>query len=71
MSERISTGNLDQIVKKNEEIIMSMRVGSGLPNIQKTSLLDYVIRYPSIEEQTKIGVFFEKIDALITLHQRE
>ena len=70
-SLKIESMYLYSYLKKNEEIIMSMRVGSGLPNIQKTSLLDYVIRYPSIEEQTKIGVFFEKIDALITLHQRE
>ena len=70
-SLKIESMYLYSYLKKNEEIIMSMRVGSGLPNIQKTSLLDYVIRYPSIEEQTIIGVFFEKIDALITLHQRK
>ena len=39
--------------------------------LKKNEEIDYVIRYPSIEEQTKIGVFFEKIDALITLHQRK
>ena len=49
-------------------------VNKGAKNDMKVSddnaLLGFVI-FPSYEEQTKISVFFETLDNLITLHQRK
>lgn len=47
---------------------MSKRVGSGLPNIQKKSLTDFLITYPSLkEEQQKIASYFCNLDRQISL----
>ena len=61
---------LFQYLKSKEKNIMEMRVGSGLPNIQKTALTDFIVSYPKIVEQEKIGELFSSLDTLITLHQR-
>ena len=59
------------LLKKKESSIMALRVGSGLPNIQKTALSDVDLDAPSPSEQQKIGTFFKHLDMLITLHQRK
>ena len=66
----LNTDFLYQCLKGQEPSIMALRVGSGLPNIQKHRLSDVVISFPGKYEQTKIGEFFAKLDNLITLHQR-
>ena len=30
-----------------------------------------IVKYPALEEQRKIGVYLERVDTLITLHQRK
>ena len=50
---------------------MALRVGSGLPNVQKSRLEEVKVSYPSVEEQLMIGAYFIQLDNLITLHQRE
>ena len=45
---------------------MGLRVGSGLPNIQKKDLFAFLIKLPtSIKEQQKIANFLSSIDAKI------
>lgn len=61
---------LYQILKFIEPKIMALRVGSGLPNVQKNRLGDVDIVFPTNGEQKKIGLYLEKLDNLITLHQR-
>jgi len=34
-------------------------------------MLEYKMSFPSEEEQKKIASYFEKLDHLITLHQRQ
>jgi type I restriction enzyme S subunit len=46
---------------------MRLRVGSGLPNIQKKDLLMFEVKLPCIEEQTKIANFLSAIDRNIEL----
>lgn len=47
---------LYQILKSKQDVIMALRVGSGLPNIQKKSLDDLKIKMPeSIKEQNAIA----------------
>lgn len=43
----------------------------AVPIINKTELGKTLINNPSLEEQTKIGLFFKKLDNTITLHQRK
>ena len=45
--------------------------GSGIPYIVLNMLTDLAIPFPSHEEQYAIGVYFQQLDNLITLHQRE
>lgn len=62
---------LYQFLKCYEASIMAMRVGSGLPNIQKTRLMTFRIVFPSIAEQKKIGNYFCHLDELIAAKRQE
>jgi type I restriction enzyme S subunit len=44
---------------------MRLRVGSGLPNIQKGEINNFKVNLPSLEEQTKIANFLSLIDTKI------
>lgn len=51
------------LLKFNETKIMALRVGTGLPNIQKPSLVKYVLLISSDEsEQQKIADFLSILD---------
>lgn len=50
-------------IKKNPTI-------GAQPNLSLNQVSNLIIKTPSDLEQKEIGVFFEKIDNLITLHQR-
>ncbi len=53
---QINQEYLYHYLKANEKAIMSLRVGSGLPNIQKKALGNFHIRYPKDEvQQSKIA----------------
>ncbi|MCI8469859.1 MAG: hypothetical protein HFJ75_10365 [Eggerthellaceae bacterium] len=46
--------------------------GSGVPTLNRNDVHDQMVSIPSIlKEQQAIGSFFQKLDSLITLHQRE
>ena len=52
------------LLKFNEENIMNLRVGSGLPNIQLKDLKRFVVKISlSAEEQNKIANFLSFIDS--------
>ena len=40
-------------------------------NISKKKVMELEVSCPQLEEQTKIGTYFSKLDSLITLHQRK
>lgn len=63
---------LFQKLKQMQEVIMGLRVGSGLPNIQKKNLLSLEITLPEdYEEQTAIGKILCDMDTeLSTLEQQ-
>ena len=50
---------------------INMVQGSAIKGITKAELLDKRIDIPHDVEQTQIGAFFQKLDSLIALHQRE
>lgn len=45
--------------------------GVGQTNLSKANIENFQERYPSLEEQTKIGLFFKQLDDTITLHEQE
>ena len=45
--------------------------GSTIKRLYNDNILKTEISIPSIDEQRKIGAYFEELDNLITLHQRE
>ena len=49
----------------------SVSMRSGMPKINRDELNSYEFNAPSFGEQEKIGMFFNNIDNLITLHQRK
>lgn len=54
-------------LRHNQAKIMRLRVGSGLPNIQKGDLLQLTLGIPHPDEQQKIADFLSAIDAKISL----
>ena len=57
--------------KFREHLELSSPGGAGRNRVLKISdMLKYEIKLPSIDEQVKIGQYFDELDNLITLHQR-
>ena len=44
---------------------------TGLPSLSKKAISDTQLLIPEAYEQAQIGAFFQKLDHLITLHQRK
>lgn len=62
---KIDNFYLYQYLKAKEEYIMGLRVGSGLPNIQKITLQNVTISFPSLVEQQKIANCLLSLDEKI------
>ena len=54
-------------LKSNEKKIMALRVGSGLPNIQKKDLMSLRIPIPTKENQKKISCLLDSIEDKISV----
>jgi type I restriction enzyme S subunit len=69
---RVDNHFIYHALKGQQSNIMGLRVGSGLPNVQKTSLLDFKIKIPTtLPEQTAIAAVLSDMDAeLAALEQR-
>lgn len=65
--DTIESEFLYQLLKYNEIKIMRLRVGSGLPNIQKKDIVKFNIQLPSSKEQSQIANFLSAIDTKIDL----
>ena len=46
-------------------------VGGGRAKLNADVMMKLKLSMPSLQEQIKLGTFFEQVDTLITLHQRE
>lgn len=65
--QKTNTNYLFQLLKSNEIEIMRLRVGSGLPNIQKKDILLFKVLYcNSFPEQIKIANLLSAIDDKIS-----
>lgn len=68
---RINNNFLFAYLKSKEYEIMSKRVGSGLPNIQKKSLQVFLVHFPlDGNEQRAIASYFTNLDRQITLQNQ-
>lgn len=61
------TGNVDNLylyhyLKSNEDNIMKLRIGSGLPNIHLLDLAMFKIIVPTLEQQMTISTFLSSIE---------
>lgn len=71
LSEVVSVKFLFHYLKNMEKEIMAMRVGSGLPNIQKDSISDIEVLYPSKKEQKRISeVLDDSLSEIALLKQQ-
>lgn len=62
---------LYQLLKFREIDLMALRVGSGLPNIQKRALLDFSVRVPvDVGEASRIAEILKDADAEIAALER-
>ena len=68
-SERIDTEFLYNVI--SNEGLYKIADTSSVPQINNKHIEPYEVMLPNLDEQRKIGKFFENIDNLITLHQRK
>jgi len=69
------TDNVDNLylyhyLKSKEEAIMKLRIGSGLPNIQKKDLAMFKIKIPAVEQQLKISTFLSSLERKAEIEER-
>ena len=71
LSDKVRALFLFQELKSMETEIMELRVGSGLPNIQKGTINNFLIYLPNPKEQELIGDYFKNFDNLINNHETQ
>ena len=57
-------------LKHKEKDIMSLRIGSGLPNIQKKDLGNFSILLPAIDEQEKAVCLFDALQQKVEIETK-
>jgi type I restriction enzyme S subunit len=62
---------LYQLLKFKEKLIMSLRVGSGLPNIQKNRIESLSLVIPNQEDQIAIAQVLSDMDAEVESLERK
>ena len=61
-----------QLLERDKERILSDKNGSTMVHITKTGIENTSVLMPClVEEQRRIGAFFDHLDSIITLHQRK
>ena len=68
-------GNVDYLylyhyLKSKEDAIMKLRIGSGLPNIQKKDLAMFKIKIPTVEQQKAISTFLSSLERKAEIEER-
>lgn len=70
-ASQVDKSFLYQKLKFRQAAIMRLRVGSGLPNIQKKTLNAFLLQVPRIEEQRAIAVILSTADEEIAALERK
>lgn len=71
ISKDINKMFLFYFLKKNQEEIMRLRVGSGLPNIQKRDIELFEIEYPTLTEQNTIAQILDTAHQELKLYEQK
>ena len=61
---------LFSIINANQRYFKREGAGSSQLNISRDSVENFIVDSPTVDEQKKIGTYFDTLDHLITLHQR-
>ncbi len=70
LKSNINQSFLFQYLKMTQKNIMRLRVGSGLPNIQKKDIEKLKLQIPSLSKQQKIADFLTSVDKSIESKQQ-
>ena len=70
ISSQTNTEFLYHYLKYQEEAIMKLRIGSGLPNIQKKDLISFKIMLPVINRQVHLSQVFKSIENKCTIENK-
>ena len=71
ISKDINKMFLFYFLKKNQEEIMRLRVGSGLPNIQKRDIELFEIEYPPLANQNAIAQILDTVHQELKLYEQK
>ena len=56
----------------DKELLLKFgKVGTTVESVNFSEMKNMALPMPSLPEQSRIGLFFQKLDSLITLHQRQ
>ena len=70
IADHVDNLYLYHYLKSNEEVIMRLRIGSGLPNIQKKDLTMFKIKVPTFEQQITISTFLSSLERKAEIEER-
>ena len=70
IADHVDNLYLYHYLKSNEDVIMKLRIGSGLPNIQKKDLTMFKIKVPTFEQQITISTFLSSLERKADIEER-
>ena len=70
IADNVDNMYLYHYLKSNEDAIMKLRIGSGLPNIQKKDLAMFKIIVPKSERQITISTFLSSLERKVEIEER-
>jgi len=70
-NNRYDSEYLVQWLRKSKHRIIETYLQGGQGNLSGAIVKELLVEFPTTEEQKEIGAYFEKLDNLITLHQRK
>ena len=70
IADNVDNLYLYHFLKSKEDAIMKLRIGSGLPNIQKKDLAMFKIKIPTVEQQKAISTFLTSLERKAEIEER-
>lgn len=70
IADNVDNLYLYHFLKSKENAIMKLRIGSGLPNIQKKDLAMFKIKIPTVEQQKAISTFLSSLERKAEIEER-
>ena len=70
IADHVDNLYLYHYLKYKEDAIMKLRIGSGLPNIQKKDLAMFKIEIPTIKQQKTISTFLSSLERKAEIEER-